>query len=215
MGKLDGGPRGVDGTKALSWLTLDSIGEFPSTGSQVSLEYFKATECILIVLDLLRLVLPSDMLAQLARHQRSALEKMCERIALGDTGCADFFGHILSSNLTDKGKHNEALLASKSMVPTTAGSETTATTLAAITQYLLRNCHYLSHLTKEVQDAFDDASYLLAIIEGLTSTRPCPKACRARPRTSLSPPAPPCSRDTSPWQALGLVGEAQVDGGVS
>ncbi|KAI1343232.1 cytochrome P450 monooxygenase-like protein [Xylariaceae sp. FL0016] len=126
---------------------------------------------------LLPLLLPSrDTLSHLRHHQALTRAKARRRLARGDIGRADFFSHMLrrrvrvvddthgtSDDSTSGGTTTttttmpEAEIASQAHSLIIAGSETTATALAAATWHLLRHPSCLARLQREVRPAFASA----------------------------------------------------------
>lgn len=98
------------------------------------------------------IVLPSDLQSKAKRHKALTTEKINRRIADTDANNRlDFFAHLLKNKSQD---HNADFFMTNANTIITAGSETTATFLAAVTFFLLDNPHTLKALQEEVRPAF-------------------------------------------------------------
>lgn len=97
------------------------------------------------------LLLPLSKLKEERRiHQEYARELMQRRIARGNDR-PDFFGHLLQDKANQPSEEFLRTNASSLLI---AGSETTATTLAGATYYLLERPECLRLLQSEVRQAF-------------------------------------------------------------
>ncbi|KAK1595399.1 cytochrome P450 [Colletotrichum navitas] len=211
LGKLGhpSGP-GVDLVEAFVWLTFDVISDLAfgkpfnavasgKTHFWISLIFEAAYASQLAsmrrqlpVLNLiLPFVLPRGFLAKFRQHNELSREMASNRVKQGDTGRADFFSHLLRH--TDEAGISEPELQSQASILIVAGSETTASFLAATSYLLLKNPDTLAHLKDEVRSTFpslDDISadalaalpYLNGVIE--ESLRMAPPAAFGLPRFS-------------------------------
>ncbi|KAI0152840.1 cytochrome P450 monooxygenase-like protein [Xylariaceae sp. FL1272] len=205
---------GEDGKKALNmsvvfnWVTFDIIGDLAFGEPFGAVEEGRTPFWVGLILEatftalittLLKRKLPllknfvPYMLPKGADEKRKAhygmsIEKARKRIQAGDTGRADFFSHMLK-----KGTMSEGEIVSQASTLIVAGSETTATSLAGTTWYLLKNPKVMSKLQDEVRGAFDSLDqitgdstgglpYLHGVIE--ESLRLFPPAAFGLPRYS-------------------------------
>lgn len=98
------------------------------------------------------IVLPSDLQAKSKRHKALTTEKITRRIANKDANNRlDFFAHLLKDKTQN---HEPDFFMTNANTIITAGSETTATFLTAVTFFLLDNPHTLEALQEEVRPAF-------------------------------------------------------------
>ncbi|EEU38642.1 uncharacterized protein NECHADRAFT_45567, partial [Fusarium vanettenii 77-13-4] len=127
-------------------------------------------------------VMPSDVSKNAAYHDKLTEEKINRRIGLiKSNDREDFFAFILR-----EGNFDPVHLREQAKVLMLAGSETTATFLAMVTYFLLKNPVTMKNLQHEVRSAFSSAgeitgdstnnlSYLQAVIEeGLRMLPPSP-----------------------------------------
>lgn len=103
---------------------------------------------------LFRLVLPffwpKGMEEKLQKHKELARRKAKKRLELGTSlNRQDFFCHLIKDNVL-----TEASLVGNARSLLVAGSETTASGLAGVTYYLLKNPTCLAKLYDEVRSAF-------------------------------------------------------------
>lgn len=97
--------------------------------------------------------IPADLVKKRKEHLRLSREKLSARLQR-ESKQYDFFSNFLSSNKSSYSK--EGFLLAQANVLIIAGSETTATTLAAIAYYLTTDHVKLQRLQDEVRSAFDD-----------------------------------------------------------
>lgn len=100
----------------------------------------------------LRFILPAGSKEKNQRHVALTREKAQRRLELGaDTGrgMADFFGHMIKNNTITEAELKEQ---ARSLI--VAGSETTATTMTAVTFQLLRTPKVLAKLQHEIRSTF-------------------------------------------------------------
>ncbi|TLD19066.1 hypothetical protein PspLS_09764 [Pyricularia sp. CBS 133598] len=194
LGKL-GTPSGtgVNLVDAFIWLTFDVISELAfgksfnavasgKTHFWISLIFEAAYASQLadmcrqlpVLFILLPFLLPKGLIKKGKQHNQMSREMAVNRMKQGDTGRADFFSHLLRH----KGDEtiSEAQLQSQASIMVVAGSETTASFLAATCYFLLKNPDALAQLRHEVRSSFsslDDISadgaaalpYLNGVIE--------------------------------------------------
>lgn len=127
--------------------------------------------------------IPESVLREQRLHNQMTKEKVHERLNL-DSERPDIIGYIKEFN-DEKGMTVPELEDSLAIL-IMAGSETTATTLSGITNYLLRNRTVLQRLTDDIRRAYKDEkgmtmtslagqAYLTAVIdEGLRLCPPIP-----------------------------------------
>jgi len=188
---LGDNPRGINLNEWYNWLTFDIIGDLAFGESFGAIENAKTHPWVGIILDgaffasvlvqfkrvpLLKLfapfILPKDLKANFAEHWKRSQELAIRRMAKPNDRY-DFFSHLLSDKAFDitvphlVGEANDLVL---------AGSETTASFLAATTYYLLHNSQALQRLKDEVRKEFKNVNeitgdstqrlqYLLAVTE--------------------------------------------------
>ncbi|KAH6654810.1 cytochrome P450, partial [Truncatella angustata] len=183
MGELGGTEEGVNVTEAYNWLTFDIIGK--SICDLAFGESFEAVEkgeshfWVSLILGsfyiqtlasirkriplfslLLPFFVPPSFPSKFQKHKALTLEKTRKRIAMGDTGRADFFSRLLRTG-KDKGAELDIqYLANQSNILIVAGSETTATFLAGATYFLLRNKPALAKLQTELRSTFSEFSQI-------------------------------------------------------
>ncbi|KAI0399986.1 cytochrome P450 monooxygenase-like protein [Xylaria palmicola] len=165
------GQKGINVSEAFNWLTFDIIGELSfgesfnavaegRTPYWISLifdgTYWSALTSLRKRLPIMKLVLllmlPGDAREKYRKHVELTRQKAQRRIKRGaDTGrgMADFFGQMIKANTI-----TEAELREQARALIVAGSETTATTLAAITLQLLRSPDVLTKLQHEIRSTF-------------------------------------------------------------
>ena len=119
-------------------------------------------------------VLPGDLQSKFKKHTELTREKIMRRLKNEDANQRmDLFAHILKDKSLD---FKPEFFMSNASTIITAGSETTATLLAAATFFLLSNPSMLRSLQDEVRSAFaasgdinqvstQPLSYLAAVIE--------------------------------------------------
>ncbi|KAK2008690.1 cytochrome P450 monooxygenase-like protein, partial [Colletotrichum eremochloae] len=140
---------------------------------------------------ILPFVLPKGILAKFKQHNELSRQMAVDRVKQGDTGRADFFSHLLRGSGDES--ISELQLQSQASILVVAGSETTASFLAATCYLLLKNPDTLAQLEHEVRSNFcsmDDINadavaalpYLNAVIE--ESLRMAPPAAFGLPRFS-------------------------------
>ncbi|KAI1270667.1 cytochrome P450 monooxygenase-like protein [Xylariaceae sp. FL1019] len=205
---------GEDGKKALNmsaafnWLTFDIIGDLAFGEPFGAVEEGRTPFWVSLILDatftalmatmvkrkipllkpFMSFVLPKGADEKRKAHYAMSKEKARKRIQAGDTGRDDFFSHMLK-----KGTMSESEIVSQASTLIVAGSETTATSLAGTTWYLLKNPDAMSKLQDEVRGAFDSLDqitgdttvgmpYLHGVIE--ESLRLFPPAALGLPRYS-------------------------------
>ena len=127
--------------------------------------------------------IPERVLREQRRHDRMTKSKVHERLDLGSAR-ADIIEYILQHN--DQKGMTVPELEETMVILIMAGSETTATTLSGITNYLVRNKRVLQRLTDELRSSYPeekemtmtslvDQAYLTAVIEeGLRLCPPIP-----------------------------------------
>ncbi|KAH6962312.1 cytochrome P450 [Ilyonectria sp. MPI-CAGE-AT-0026] len=201
IGKLGGpGSKGVNMTEAFHWVSFDIIGDLAFGESFDAVAQAHTHPWISLVSDAGKTVVLEDILNRAPRirfmlpfimpkvyerareHSILTEEKGKKRLELGlDGGNKDFFAQVLR-----KGAISGEELVNQAITLLIAGSETTSTSMAATTNYLLRNPDVLRKLQAEVRGAFSsleditgDAtaklSYLVATIEeGLRIFTPLP-----------------------------------------
>ena len=143
---------------------------------------------------LLRRCIPTSLLNKQRTHYQFVVEKIARRVNL-ETPREDFMTNILNANDNGKQEMTVEEITSTFNILIVAGSETTATVLSGITNYLIQNDEPLQKLKDEVRGFFKAEKditlaavaklpYLNAVIqEGL---RLCPPVPAGLPR--LVPP---------------------------
>ncbi|KAF4336116.1 isotrichodermin C-15 hydroxylase (cytochrome P-450 monooxygenase CYP65A1) [Fusarium beomiforme] len=197
------GTEGANMTEVFNWLTFDIIGDLTFGESFDSLNQWRPSEWVnwllafitsltllpfinrfKIPMSLLMSLMPKGLKERVDSHNRETTEKVKGRIEMGNSrDREDFFAYILrkeSDNL------DLVHLREQAKVLMLAGSETTASLLAAATFFLLKNPDKLVALQNEVRSAFssrDDITgdavarlpYLNGVIEeGLRVFPPVP-----------------------------------------
>ncbi|KAG6355735.1 hypothetical protein INS49_003699 [Diaporthe citri] len=164
-----GGSKPVDVSAAYNWLTFDVIGDLAfgeSFGAVAEGSLYWSS----LILDailwasvvhlmkrnlLFRLVLPffwpKGMEEKLQKHKELARRKDKKRLELGTSlNRQNFFSHLIKDNVL-----TEASLVGNARSLLVAGPETTASGLAGVTYYLLKNPTCLAKLYDEVRSAFN------------------------------------------------------------
>ncbi|KAI9691639.1 MAG: hypothetical protein M1822_007710 [Bathelium mastoideum] len=129
------------------------------------------------------LFMPKKMKEDEKMHIELVKEKVAKRLS-NDSDRPDFLSYILRHN-DEKGMTRQEIEANSEIL-ISAGSETTASTLSAVTYYLLQNPKALKTLVNEVRSAFkneedinfdaaNNLTYMLAVLsEGLRMYPPLP-----------------------------------------
>ncbi|KAJ0114884.1 hypothetical protein J7T55_004626 [Diaporthe amygdali] len=167
-----GGLKPVNVTEAYNWLTFDVIGDL-AFGEPFGALANGSNHWVNLVLDsvifeglaerfkkklwlqpLIRFFLGPKKIEEWKRHylehQTLSKEKARKRMEMGDSlKRGDFFGHLIKRK-----EISEEYLMGNAQVLLIAGSETTATSLAGTTWYLLKNQDCLKRLTDEVRSSF-------------------------------------------------------------
>ncbi|KAK8122832.1 Cytochrome P450 monooxygenase BOA3 [Apiospora sp. TS-2023a] len=197
----------VDTSKAFEWLTFDIMGELAfgesfgavrngesHTWVSILLGAIYSASVVLLKkrLPILEKALPwlapKKVLEEMAQHQAATLERVQKRIQRDETmERTDLLTHPIRS-----GKLNPAELANNAQLLLTAGAETSATTLTAITYLLATHPRCRARLADEVRSAFATSDqittaaagpqqlpYLNAVLE---------EALRIFPPSPLGPP---------------------------
>ncbi|KAI0192142.1 cytochrome P450 monooxygenase-like protein [Astrocystis sublimbata] len=167
----ESGRKGINVSEAYNWLTFDIIGELSFGESFDAVAAGSTPYWISIIFDgihwsalstlrkrlplihlVLLFVLPADAKKKFKTHLELTRQKAQRRIERGGDagrGMADFFGQMIKANTI-----TEAELKEQAQTIIVAGSETTATTLTAVTLQMLKNPEVLSKLQNEVRSAF-------------------------------------------------------------
>ncbi|KAI1202685.1 cytochrome P450 monooxygenase-like protein [Nemania serpens] len=167
----ESGRKGVNVSEAYNWLTFDIIGELSFGESFNAVAGGRTPYWISLIFDgmywsqltslrkrlpimkvILRYMLPADSEEKNRKHVALTREKAQRRIERGaDTGrgMADFFGHMIKDNTITEAELKEQ---ARSLI--VAGSETTASTMTAITFQLVRSPEVLAKLQREVRSTF-------------------------------------------------------------
>ncbi|KAL1854759.1 hypothetical protein Daus18300_011355 [Diaporthe australafricana] len=173
LGKFGaGGLKPVNATEAYNWLTFDVIGDLSFGESFDALEG-GSNHWVDLVLDSLiweglavrfkrqpwlkvfiSFILGAKRIGEFksksVEHLTLSTEKARKRMEMGDSLTRqDFFGHLIKRK-----EISEEYLIGNARVLLAAGSETTATSLAGTTWYLLKNQDCLGKLTKEIRSSF-------------------------------------------------------------
>ncbi|KAI0022327.1 cytochrome P450 [Xylariomycetidae sp. FL0641] len=214
VGKLGGpGTQGLNVSETFNWITFDIIGDLTFGEPFNAVAEGKSNFWISLVVRatlfgwlsgaqyrfpflklIMPLVTPDRAKDNFINHRKLTNEKLNKRIAQGNTGNReDFLAHSIR-----KGNVSYEELRSNSIVLIIAGSETTATALAATTYFLLTHPATLARLQREVRGAFatfdqitGDATnqlpYLHAVVEeGLRLFPPVPFGLpRVSPGTTI------------------------------
>lgn len=129
-----------------------------------------------------KFIVPTGIMEKRAEHIRLSREKLAARLTR-EGSQYDFFSKLIKEKA---GQVREEFLLTQANILIVAGSETTATTLAALTYYMTTNPTKLHRLQEEVRSAFKDTTeidgdsaqhlpYLNAVIEeGLRFFPPVP-----------------------------------------
>jgi len=184
---------GIDVTEWYNWLTFDIIGDLAFGESFGAVKQGKSHPWIDVVsknmqmntifqttkrITLLSLIRPLILLFKRNLYKgRLAFTTMSRAMAQArktkPNDRDDFFSHLLSDKSFDI---SDQFLTAQAQSLIFAGSETTATTMASLTFYLLRSPETFKALTEEVRGAFTDSAqidtdstaalpYLFAVIE--------------------------------------------------
>ncbi|KAK7914065.1 Cytochrome P450 monooxygenase BOA3 [Apiospora marii] len=177
----------VDTSKAFEWLTFDIMGELAFgesfgavrngeshtwvsilLGAVYSTSVVQLKKRLPILEKALPWLAPKKVLEEWAQHQAATLERVQKRIQMDETmERTDLLTHPIRS-----GKLDPAELANNAQVLLTAGAETSATTLTAITYLLATHPGCRARLA-------DELPYLNAVLE---------EALRIFPPSPLGPP---------------------------
>ncbi|KAL4806041.1 cytochrome P450 [Aspergillus unguis] len=173
IAKFGGAAEGIDVDQWFNWLTFDIIGSLafgesfhavdqgrlPYPMSLVYVDVINVFRRMPYLLPLAPLVMPiSKLLKERTEHQEFSRDLIRKRIAKGaDLDDPDFFGHLMNEKDRAKTKQPfDEFLRTNASSLLIAGSETTATTLAGITYYVLERPECLQALQKEVRNCFTD-----------------------------------------------------------
>ncbi|KAH6962134.1 cytochrome P450 monooxygenase-like protein [Ilyonectria sp. MPI-CAGE-AT-0026] len=202
VGKYGHQKEGIDVDEWFNWLTFDIIGDLAFGESFHAVETAKTNPQITMLVNILYtgslfsifrrmpyllplapFMLPiSKLKKEREEHIEFSRTLMRKRIEKGNNR-ADFFGHLLTSN---EKQPSEEFLRTNASSLLIAGSETTATTLAGVTYFVLERPECLRALQQEVRTAFKsieeidhistrDLPYLGAVVkEGLRIFIPLP-----------------------------------------
>ncbi|KAK7711811.1 hypothetical protein SLS64_005079 [Diaporthe eres] len=167
-----GGLKPVNVTEAYNWLTFDVIGDL-SFGEPFGALADGSNHWVNLVLDsvifeglamrfkhrlwlkfVITFFLGSKKMDEFKRnsveHLALSREKAKKRMEMGDSLTRqDFFGHLIKRK-----EISQEYLMGNAQVLLVAGSETTATSLAGTTWYLLKNQDCLRRLTEEIRGSF-------------------------------------------------------------
>ncbi|KAI0465973.1 cytochrome P450 monooxygenase-like protein [Xylaria cf. heliscus] len=165
------GRKGINVSEVFNWLTFDIIGELSFGESFNAVTEGRTPYWISLIFDgvywsvltslrkrlplmnlFLLFMLPADSREKSRKHIELTRQKAQRRIERGaDTGrgMADFFGHMIKTNTITEAELKEQ---ARSLI--LAGSETTATTLTAITFQLLKSPDVLAKLQHEIRSTF-------------------------------------------------------------
>ncbi|RTE68029.1 hypothetical protein BHE90_017594 [Fusarium euwallaceae] len=195
------GSWGANMSEVYNWLTFDVIGDLAFGESFDSVASWKPSIWVTLLMNLtkhmtfvpaahrlsipasvLPAFMPKDVSKNAAYHDKLTEEKINRRIGLAKSSDRDdFFALILR-----RGSFDPVHLREQAKILMLAGSETTATFLAAVTFFLLKNDTTLQRLQHEVRSSFSSAgeingqstsnlSYLHAVVEeGLRMFPPAP-----------------------------------------
>ncbi|KAI0448865.1 cytochrome P450 monooxygenase-like protein [Xylaria acuta] len=167
----EAGRKGVNISEVYNWLTFDIIGELSFGESFNAVAEGRTPYWISIIFDgmywstltslrkrlpimnlALLFMLPADSREKSRKHvelTRQKAQRRIERGADAGRGMADFFGHMIKTNTIAEAELREQ---ARSII--VAGSETTATTLTAITFQLLKSPEGLAKLQHEIRTTF-------------------------------------------------------------
>ncbi|KAI0198215.1 cytochrome P450 monooxygenase-like protein [Astrocystis sublimbata] len=164
----ENGKKPLNVAQAFNWLTFDIIGDLAFGESFGGVEKGETHVWVKVILDsvvnaqmthirrkfplldpFMPYLMPEGATEKLAIHRKFCKELSEKRLQLGDTGRDDFFSHMLS-----RGTMSVKEMMAQSSTLIIAGSETTATTLSALTYYLLKNPACMKKLQDEVRGAF-------------------------------------------------------------
>ncbi|KAK8016874.1 Cytochrome P450 monooxygenase BOA3 [Apiospora rasikravindrae] len=171
----------VDVSKAFEWLTFDIMGELAFgesfgavkngeshtwvsilLGAVYSTSVVQLKKRLPVLEKALPWLAPKKVLEEWAQHQAATLERVNKRIQMDETmERTDLLTHPIRS-----GKLNAAELANNAQVLLTAGAETSATTLTAITYLLATHAGCRTRLAEEVRSAFESADQITAAAAG-------------------------------------------------
>ncbi|KAK7994356.1 hypothetical protein PG991_015944 [Apiospora marii] len=171
----------VDTSKAFEWLTFDIMGELAFgesfgavrngeshtwvsilLGAVYSTSVVQLKKRLPILEKALPWLAPKKVLEEWAQHQAATLERVQKRIQMDETmERTDLLTHPIRS-----GKLDPAELANNAQVLLTAGAETSATTLTAITYLLATHPGCRARLADEVRSAFATADQITAAAAG-------------------------------------------------
>jgi cytochrome P450 len=113
--------------------------------------FLRALSVYPILALVMRTMLPKSMIRRRVEHARMTKDKVSRRMQMATTR-PDFISYILKHN-DEKGMTRREIESNASII-ISAGSETTATVLAACVFYLLKNPDCQERLTKEIREAF-------------------------------------------------------------
>ncbi|KAK8103686.1 Cytochrome P450 monooxygenase BOA3 [Apiospora kogelbergensis] len=222
----------VDVSKGFEWLTFDIMGELAFGESFGAVKNGQSHTWVSILLGavystsvvqlkkrlpILEKALPwlatKQVLEEWAQHQAATMERVQKRIQMDESmgERQDLLTHPIRS-----GKLSAAELANNAQVLLTAGAETSATTLTAITYLLATHPGSRARLADEVRAAFTSADQITAAAAGPSSSpistpssrRPCASSPVAAgpaprlPRLHLNPRNAPSPRSFHPERWL-------------
>ena len=171
----------LEDSKYHPWVSLIS-NHFKASALVASVRFYPLLDSLLMK------CLPKSMMKLQRDHYQLAVDKIHRRLN-SEVERPDFISHVIRNN-DSKGMSISEIEATFNII-IVAGSETTATTLSGITNYLVRNHDKLDILTREIRDSFKserdmtldalrDCAYLNAVVqEGL---RLCPPVPAGLPR---------------------------------
>jgi len=164
-----------------NWVTFDVLGELAFSESFGSVKNRKTNSWIATILNQIKFLaydnavckispklwklisyfIPAEVTKAGVDHVNKSKAKILHRMEKGDSARRDFCSYLFEKK--DELKFNDWNLAAYAQVLIVAGSETSATTLSAMTYYLCRNPVVYQRLKDEVRGAFQSADEITSV----------------------------------------------------
>lgn len=171
----------INMTDYFNWVTFDVLGELAFSESFGSVKNRKTNSWVAVILDevkfltydiafyrisprlwkLMPYFIPAKFTNAIIDHINNSKAKVLHRMEKGDLARKDFFSYLFEKK--DELRLNDWNLAAYAQVFIVAGSETSATTLSAMTYYLCRNPAVYQKLKDEVRGAFRSADEITSV----------------------------------------------------
>jgi len=174
----------VDFVEAYNWTTFDLVGHlvFGAPFGCLSSSAYHPWVAIIFdnikagsllqavkyypwVFQVLKRLIPTSLLRKRAAHDAFTHERVAARLD-GGSDMPDFFSYVLDRNEKAGLLLSQLEMELDAATILIAGSETTATTLSAITYFLCRNPAVMERVTREVRGAFADEAAITGIAVG-------------------------------------------------